>query len=606
MPSHSPKNVKKKSPPKSQKERNGEKSPQNSNEKKEGVTPKALQVLSSFFQKGKIFFKEKFLLFRKNVPRVQEALIRGVPFLGKCSIKAITMSFEILAFFITITIIWRFHAPLLLSSLNLYDEGVSLMGAKRLSMGELPYRDFFTIYMPLKFTLLGGVFYLFGTNIFVARVFFHVISLFGFSAIYLLLRRSSNIFFAVLGTLFLSLFGELSLTPFFLVLLAWWIREMTQKPTARFLPFFGGILLGLLLLLRIDFGGMMSISVFFLLSTFFLLSRKQGTSSPLFLSLIGKIGIGLFGILFPVGIAFWKLQLFSEFWSQAISFPLFGKYQELRHLPWPTPSSLAEPLSSFTINILSLSQTFAWFFWMIPFITATGYWVYRGSQKGFPKSAFVTNMFLGFSTLGAFFYASHRSDFGHVLFLNVLGALFLIHLCTTFRQKRDTLFVLPFLVLLALSPAIDILKNRSDILVSGKKEYTFFPVAFPVSPQNDNLQKTLDFFENVPKEEKVYVGVRDTSRVFVNNVVLPFLLKQPVATKYHELHTGIVTTLPIQREMIQELNDVNFVVLWEQFICEPNLGCVSTNVHVLDEYIQKNFSRVQKFGEYEILKRKEA
>lgn len=463
------------------------------------------------FATGKSFLASLWKLFQKQAPLLQNTFLKSIPFLRKCSANAIFWSFEIVVFLITITLIGRFHTPLLLSPLNLYDEGVSLLGAKRFSMGELPYRDFFTIYMPLKFTILGEAFRMFGANLLTARLFFQGISLLGFSAIYLLLRRSSHVVFAVFGTIFLSLFGALSLTPLFLVLLAWWIQEMTRKPSASLLPFLGGIFLGLLILLRIDFGGMMSIALLLLLFTYFLLSRKQNISFSLLFSILGKIGLGLFGILLPVGILFWKFHLFPDFWSQAISFPLFGDYQALRHLPWPETTSLTEGISSFTIDTLLLSETFAWFFWAVPFTVALGYWLYRGWQKDIPVSAFVTNMFLGFSTLGAFFYASHRSDAGHVLFLNVLGALFLMHLCTTFRQKRDVLFFLPFFALLVLSPAMELLQNRSDILHAEKKQYSFFPIPFPESPQNDNLQKVLLFFQEVPATEPVYVGVKDTS-----------------------------------------------------------------------------------------------
>lgn len=86
--------------------------------------------------------------------------------------------------------------------------------------------------------------------------------------------------------------------------------------------------------------------------------------------------------------------------------------------------------------------------------------------------------------------------------------------------------------------------------------------------------------------------------------MLPFLLQQRVATKYHELHTGIVTKKDVQMEMIDELKDVNYVVLWETFYCEPNKGCESTGVRDLDTYIEKNFTLVKTIGKYEIRKRK--
>jgi len=140
---------------------------------------------------------------------------------------------------------------------------------------------------------------------------------------------------------------------------------------------------------------------------------------------------------------------------------------------------------------------------------------------------------------------------------------------------------------------------------SEKKQYSFYDVPLPQSDENDWLEEILQFFKSVPAHEKVYVGVSDTSRVFINNIVLPFLLEQKVATKYHELHTGIVTTQRIQMEMKEEMETAKYVILWDYFLCEPNKGCESTNIHILDEYIQENFSLIQQIGYYKILMRKE-
>ena len=54
--------------------------------------------------------------------------------------------------------------------LNLYDEGIILFGALRVFHGELPYRDFWTMYGPGSFYLTSFLYYMFGTSDIVLRV----------------------------------------------------------------------------------------------------------------------------------------------------------------------------------------------------------------------------------------------------------------------------------------------------------------------------------------------------------------------------------------------------------------------------------------------------
>jgi len=53
---------------------------------------------------------------------------------------------------------------------NFYDEGLTVYGAARVLAGDLPYRDFWTIYPPGQFWLLAVAFRLFATSLIVARI----------------------------------------------------------------------------------------------------------------------------------------------------------------------------------------------------------------------------------------------------------------------------------------------------------------------------------------------------------------------------------------------------------------------------------------------------
>lgn len=562
---------------------------------------------SSFLESGKKYiawFLGVFQKYRRFQNRFLEWARGFLPEFFHCTWKAIGIVLVVFVFVTVLLVVWKIHTPLLLKDINLYDEGVTLLGAKRFAMGDIPYRDFFTIYAPLKFSLLGGIFTLFDPSLYVSRIFFAFISLTGFLLLFLFFLRESNVFLAAIFTLFLALFGKFSLTPLFLVLIALWFAALLKNEKSIFLPFVGGILLGLLFLLRIDFGGFAGISLFLLLLLYWLFSPKCNLS--LFASYIAKMFVGFSFVVIPVFVALYFSGALYDFWMQAVHFPMFGTYQEHRHLPWEDIVALRQPIDGYLVDFFALSRNFAWFFWPIPFVFAGIFWIYRAFKKTFCLEGFLKNMLLGCFALAGFLYASHRSDFGHVAFLNFLAAIFLLHLILQFRHQLFGLLFLPIFFLLALYPTHLFFETRTDLLDAPKKQYSFYPDPFPKSSANDHLESVIQYFKGVSPDEKVYVGVKDTSKVFVNNVVLPFLLEQPVATRYHELHTGIVTTLPVQREIIDELKNVDYVVLWDIYFCnEPNRGCVSSGVYDVDEYIQKNFQKQKSFGKYDIYVRKE-
>ncbi len=538
---------------------------------------------------------------RSSAIAITEATVPLLPTFTLFTKRFLILCFEVTLLAGVSVLLWRMHEPFLFQPLNVYDEGVTLMGAKRFALGEVPYRDFFTIYGPLKFSLLGAVFMLFGTSLFVARIFFMAVSLVGFVTIFVFFRKSSNIVYTTLFTILLLPFAQISLTPLLLVAIAFWFAVQLDNPRSHVLPFVGGGLLGALFLLRIDFGGLAALAVFTLVLLFWAKSRTANTA--IILSLLGKLGFAFLAVVMPVFVAlFWQGAL-GDFWQQAIAFPMFGTYQELRQLPWQSLASIKTTVDGLTVDFLGLSSSLIWFFWPVPFAIATLFWLWQAIRGKFALNGFLVNMLLGAFVLGAFAYANHRSDVGHVLFLNFLALVFFLHLLTQFRPRIVGLLFIPLVVMLMIFPASNYLQTLAASRESEKKAYSFFPTFFPSTAANDDLDRTLYFFKGIDKSAKVYVGVSDTSRIFVNNVMLPFLLEQPVATKYHELHTGVVTTASVQAEMVDELQDTAYVVLWDYFECEPNGGCQSSGVYLVDDYIRTHFAPVAVYGKYQILQR---
>jgi 4-amino-4-deoxy-L-arabinose transferase-like glycosyltransferase len=141
---------------------------------------------------------------------------------------------------------------------------------------------------------------------------------------------------------------------------------------------------------------------------------------------------------------------------------------------------------------------------------------------------------------------------------------------------------------------------------------------FRASPQEaKTLENLVDFVDsNVPQSEELFVGVHRHDVVVVGDTLIYFILDRPIASRYQELHPAWTDTAPIQQEIIEDLQakKVSVIILKRIFTEDelnrtkkdflknlPNIGATD-----LDDFIQDNYVKVQKFGPYTIWKKKGA
>ena len=148
------------------------------------------------------------------------------------------------------------------SAANLCDEGLVLTNAERIRAGEVPYRDFWTMYGPGYFYALAGLFSLVEPTILVARLFDTVLRFLLTLEVYLLARTVTSRRVALLPYAFVTFW--LATIRFYsypafpatgtLLLAALALTGYLQGGRSRWL-FLSGMALGLTALLRLDFGG---------------------------------------------------------------------------------------------------------------------------------------------------------------------------------------------------------------------------------------------------------------------------------------------------------------------------------------------------------------
>jgi hypothetical protein len=106
--------------------------------------------------------------------------------------------------------------------------------------------------------------------------------------------------------------------------------------------------------------------------------------------------------------------------------------------------------------------------------------------------------------------------------------------------------------------------------------------------------------------EPIFVADPRFDRVSAGDPLLYIITGHPNPTRYDVMQPGVVTTAPVQREIIGSLqrSPTRVVVRWldpraEQ--SEPNGSARSSGVHILDRYLAAHYRPVARFGVYQVL-----
>jgi hypothetical protein len=106
--------------------------------------------------------------------------------------------------------------------------------------------------------------------------------------------------------------------------------------------------------------------------------------------------------------------------------------------------------------------------------------------------------------------------------------------------------------------------------------------------------------------EPIFVTDARTDRVTAGDSLLYVITGHPDATRYDVMQPGVVTTAPVQSEIVSSLRrgHTRVVVRWtdpraEQ--AEPNGSSRSSGVHILDDYLRVHYRPLARYGVYQVL-----
>jgi hypothetical protein len=492
----------------------------------------------------------------------------------------------------------------LLKGIQPNDEGLMLQAAARIAAGEVPYRDFWWYYPPGQPYLLGGLWAAVGPSLLTWRVVRVAADATVALAVYLLARRRAPRGLALAA--WLGAAGAMAFPsgphpfPIALALALGALLAMERRPALA------GALAGLCAVWRLEFAAYLAAGVLLGQAASAESARAWARRALRFAVPAAAVGLALYApVVAAAGL--------GPSWDLLVRYPLldFGDYQSL---PFPLDPGRGIDLSSpaaVAASLARLGQVY------LPLVLVAGVVAAalvlglgaRGRRDG-PLLAVVV------FAAGMVHYLLVRPD----LFHTAPAAVMLCPLAAWALARRPApgraagaAWAGAGLCGVALAwVVVDGLQGRWAAL----HERTA-PLRLPVADgvrarpaQAADLERVVAAVQRrVPAGEPIYVATRRADLVTSGIPLLYVLAGRPNPTRYDIAAPGVVTSAPVQREIVRDLERARprVVVRWTDPLTalpEPNRAGRSSGVTLLDGYLRRAYRPVERAGAFVVLARR--
>lgn len=476
--------------------------------------------------------------------------------------------------------------------LRVFDEGIILTGAERVMNGELPYKDFWSIYPPGNFYLLSFMFDIFGTSVLTERIYGIVLNACLSTSIFIILYKCKIKLSIILTGFLLSLMliGGIKLPtypvfPSLLIINIAVIFFITYIDSGKLgYLILSGAFITFSTLFRHELGGFACIS-FLLCLMFINYIDNTLVTKNLLIFLLSILCAGLpFLLYFSSAIGFNNLY-YHLIQTPASIMPNF------RGLPYPT-----------SISFTSLP------FYIVPLILVLGVFLAIIITKRYHYHKLPYFVLLLLSVMGVLFMLQTkvRSDITHLsspaLLAIPVASILMHHIHNYFNNKQIKYFFMAISIVCFGLIVLIFFNNNFSVNTNNQNNNTLNRIKF-TKVSNDLRKAVLFIKKNTNPEDYIFVGVENHDQFIINDTALYFLSERKYGTKYHEFTPGIVSSYPVQNEITGELkqNNVKVIVLAPRHWYEPNKSNIDYQNDILDKYIQENYIMTKQFGIYKIL-----
>ncbi len=504
------------------------------------------------------------------------------------------------------SVIWLLLRPIM-APLNYYDEGLVLVNAENVLRGDVPYRDFWTLYAPGYYYMLAAVLRFFGMSVFVARVFDVLQRAVLVLAVYGVARRFVSRPAALLPLALVALWVGSTTFYSYPVFPALTYTLLACLGLFRYFdlgrrrwPALAGAGVGLALIVRHDMGAYALLGLGLGLLVHEAGGRRAWRSLLLY-------AVGAAAVAAPFYLYLALAGSPRAMWNDLVVFPATS-FRAYRDLPKPA-----------LLSILKAANPEAREDWLRFYLPLLAYALagvallashLRRRAKGLPLLAGDAPLVaLAATGLLLFNQALGRYEALHVLPSQVLALLVAVALLARLPGPAWARLALPALLLAVTWPAYvghyaAAYEQVRGYRPGGSYSSLAHSGGVPLAPAE---QETVEYIrQHTAEEEAIFVGNRRHDLIVVNDLGFYFLAGRRSPSVYQELHPGVATTLPVQQEIVESLEaaQVEYVVLvevWEPR--EPNRSAESSGVTHLDDYIRANYQQCFQRGSYRVYRR---
>ena len=483
--------------------------------------------------------------------------------------------------------------------LNVYDEGLVLTAGLRLLAGEAPYVDFWRAYPPGEFLLAAGIQALGSDSVLAHRVVDVLMRIGVIVVAWAIARRlmglGARVLLVVGVGVAMAAVNSHYLYPVYpsllMVLVCYWSAlRASEVRDGRWRVGVAAAALVVAALFRLDVAAYGGVSL--LLAG--LWARHRGVSPGLSRRVLQVVGVAaISGVVLGSGLLFWVTP--QAAWDSLVAFPATGM-RAARGLPLP---------ALWHVSFATTSGWMAWYPLLVVVVIAVVAVIAALRARG--DGALPLTVALLCFSIGLLLLALSRPDRSHSLPSLLIGFMVVLACLSGARTRA-----LRAVSLIAVWGVV--------VLQFGVALRTMVPdlMAYPlwapcgkaparatcVAVENDQTDAVAYIRGVTAPGERIFVGDDRHDRIFIGDSSFYYLADRLPATKYDEMHPGVVDQAATQSRIIQDIRSVRYVVLWNApDSTEPNASSVGTGVTLLDDYLRTHYEMVYAASNYRILLR---